>query len=128
MQTKLQILEIQASGIEDSGEYSIKASNSAGSSQATFTVSITAQQPEEEEAEGIDVKVIEVAQTHVVDDKPAEVVTDIPAPTFKMAPKPVTVTEGATIRLACKVQGRCLITNIDLQGGRSLCRSFIGTF
>ena len=119
VKTNLRILEIEASTLEDSGEYTVKATNDAGSSQATFTVSVTAvvkEVPKEEKLEEKEeavteeeiVEVVEVAETCVVTEKAAEAVSDIPAPTFKVAPKPVTVTEGGVIKLACKVERECI--------------------
>ena len=75
-------LEVKDATAKDAGEYTVTAKNSTGSVTSTATVEVLSQEP----VEAVDSAAIE-------------------APKFEVAPQPVSVTEGETIRLTCQVSG-----------------------
>ena len=106
----LNTLEIKDAKVEDSGIYTIEATNSLGTVQTTVTVSV--QPTEEPEVETINEAVCveetttqetAVEQVNESEEKEAEVI--VVEPEILMKPEDIQVTPGETVKLVCKIKG-----------------------
>ena len=107
----LNTLEIKDAEVEDSGVYTVEATNSLGTVQSTVTV--TVQPTEQHEAEPMNVAVCveeiltqESAVEQVIEsgteDKVAEVTVQ---PEILIKPEDIKVTPGETVKISCKIKG-----------------------
>ena len=104
----LNTLEIKDAKVEDSGVYTIEATNSLGTVQSTVTV--TVQPTEEPEAinEAVCVEETAVQETAAEQENKTDKVeeaADVIEPEILIKPEDVQVIPGATVKLSCKIKG-----------------------
>ena len=109
----LNTLEIKEATVEDAGAYTIEATNSLGTVEATVTVTVEpTKEPEEEEPVNEAVCVEETTTQETVaehDDKEEESTETSVVPEIMIEPEDITVTPGESVKLSCKIKGILLI-------------------
>ena len=93
------VLEIKDARIEDSGAYTVNATNEAGTVSSTVVVAVTATVIEEPETA---VNVATVGESLVQEASPSALIVK---PEISLNPDPVSIEEGETIKLSCTIQG-----------------------
>ena len=105
------ILEIKEATMKDAGEYTVVVESEAGTVSSSAAVTVQEPASLEEPAKKTDEPVVETAPKvkdvkHAeegVIEAPSEKTT--PLPKFDAEPQSAKVSEGETIRLACKISG-----------------------
>ena len=105
----LNTLEIKEATVEDAGAYTIEATNSLGTVEATVTVTVEpTKEPEEEEPvnEAVCVEETTIQETVAEHDDKEEESTEISVvPEIMIKPEDITVTPGESVKLSCKIKG-----------------------
>ena len=105
----LNTLEIKEATVEDAGAYTIEATNSLGTVEATVTVTVEpTKEPEEDEPVNEAVCVEETTTQETVaehDDKEEESTKTSVVPEIMIKPEDITVTPGESVKLSCKIKG-----------------------
>ena len=108
----LNTLEIKEATVEDAGAYTIEATNSLGTVEATVTVTVEPTKEPEEEPVNEAVCVEETTTQETVaehDDKEEESTEISVVPEIMIEPEDITVTPGESVKLSCKIKGILLI-------------------
>ena len=104
----LNTLEIKDTLVDDAGAYTIEASNSLGTVEATVTVTVEPTKEPEEEPVNEAVCVEETTTQETVaehDDKEEESTEISVVPEIMIKPEDITVTPGESVKLSCKIKG-----------------------